>query len=159
MTLVSQIISDAFRVTNLIAPGTSPTASAETEALRYLNRLVQSSLGYEAGEGLVNFQLGGQNMVRPAGYPEWGNSPGGEWFVPDNTRLVLNLSEPSTVYLSPNPDNGARLGVVDATGDLSSTPLTINGNGRLIDGATSVTLSTDALSSEWFYRDGFQNGI
>jgi hypothetical protein len=49
LTLVSEIITDAFRQSNLVAVGTTPTTEETTEALRYLNRIVKSVFGNEAG--------------------------------------------------------------------------------------------------------------
>lgn len=153
MTLVSQIISDSYRQSNLLAIGDSPTSAQETEALRYLNRIVKSVFGNEAGEQLQTFPLGDNGVNRPAGWPWWGNSPPADWFVPKNQRLVLNLTENTTVYLHPNPNAGSRVAVVDISNNLATYNLTINGNGRNIEGASSITLNTSGEEKEWFYRE------
>src|SRR3546814_13330053 len=93
MTLVSQIITDSFRKSNLIAIGTTPTAAQQTEALRYLNRMVKSVFGDEVGEPLTALPIGSLNIDRPSGYPWWDTVPAGDWFVPTNTRTVFNSSE------------------------------------------------------------------
>lgn len=153
MTLVSQIIVDAFRQSNLLAIGASPTSAQETEALRYLNRIVKSVFGNEAGEQLQTFPLGSNNIDRPAGYPWWGNAPPADWYVPKNQRLVLNLTDSTTIYLHPKPDPGSRIAVVDISDNLATYNLTIDGNGRSIEGSSSITLSTNGTEKEWFYRD------
>ena len=153
MTTVSQIITDAFRQSNLIAVAASPTSDEQTEALRYLNRIVKSVFGMEAGENLVAFPLGDSGISRPSGYPWWGSEePSSDWFVPENTRLMLNLTAPLSIYLHPDPDDGARFAVEDVAGNLATYNVTVYGNGRLVDGSTSVTLSTNSTSDEWFYR-------
>lgn len=152
MTTVSQIITDAYRVSNLQAIGTTPTTAQQDEALRYLNRLVKSVFGNEAGEQLSPFPIGRNNISRPNGYPSYGQSPGTDWFVPQNQRLMCNLTESLTLYLPPNPDDGARFGVVDSSDNFSTYNLIVVANGRTIEGATSVTLSTDGETGEWFYR-------
>lgn len=157
MTLVSQIITDAFRMSNLIAIGTTPTADEQTEALRYLNRIVKSVFGNEAGEQLAAFPLGDRNRSRPGGYPWYGEEPGNDWFVPKNVRLVLNLDSDVTVYLHPSPDDGSRFAVTDPSEILATNSLTVNGNGNRIETALSVLLNTNGLDSEWFYRADLAN--
>lgn len=152
MTLVSQIITDAFRQGNLLAVGASPTSNQSVEALRYLNRLVKSVFGHELGEALVAVPVGRQNLVRPAGYPGYNTTPGGDWFVPKNSRLVFNLTEAVSIYLHPAPNDGSRFGVVDSSGNLSTYPATIYGNGQTIEDTASLVLNTDDLAREWFYR-------
>lgn len=153
MTLVSQIITDAYRQSNLLAIGDSPTSGQETEALRYLNRIVKSVFGNEAGEQLQTFPLGDNGIDRPAGWPWWGNAPPADWYVPKNQRLVLNLTDNTTIYLHPRPDPGSRIAVVDVSNNLATYNLTIDGNGRNIEGSPMLTLSTNGTEKEWFYRD------
>src|SRR3546814_16812570 len=91
MTLVSQIITDSFRKSNLIAIGTTPTAAQQTEALRYLNRMVKSVFGDEVGETLTALHIGALNIDSTSGYPWWDTVPDGEWFVPKNNRACFNV--------------------------------------------------------------------
>lgn len=152
MTVVSQIISDALRQSNLIALGTSPTLAQQSEGLRFLNRIVRSVFGNEAGENLTPFPLGKLNIDRPQGFPWYNQQPSGQWYVPENYRLMANLQEPLTVYLHPMPDDGARVGVVDVAGNFATHNFTIDGNGRSIEGANSLVLSTNGTKEVWFYR-------
>lgn len=152
MTLVSTIISDAFRQSNLLALGTSPTADQQTEALRYLNRLVRSVMGYEVGDPLTAFPIGQVGIVRPSNFPAYNTTPTVEWFVPKNTRVVLNLDTSIDLYLHPMPNDGTRVAINDIAGSLATYPVTIHGNGRMIQGATEVILSTAGLDQEWMFR-------
>ena len=154
MTTVTQVIKDAFRVSNITAAGTSPTTPQETEALRYLSRIVLSTLGHEAGEPFTNIPIGDANISRPSGYPWYGQVPDvTDWFVPENVRLMVNSNEETTVYLHPDPDDGARFAFIDLAGNLATNNLIVNGNGRNIDGSASITLNTDSDAGEWFYRE------
>ena len=159
MTLVSEIISDAFRLSNITRVGGSPTSDQETEALRYLNRIVKSVFGNEAGENFLPFPIGDRGIARPTEYPGWTNTPSGDWFVPKNTRVMLNLNEATSLYLHPEPDDGTRFAVVDVTGNLSTYNVTVEPNGRRIEGALSVTLDTDNYAAEWFYRADTGNWV
>lgn len=152
MTTVTQIITDAFRQSNLLAIGATPTDTQNTEALRYLNRLVKSIFGNEAGEPLIAFPFGNDNISRPSGYPFDSPETDADWFVPANTRLMLNLTAATSLYLHPAPDDGARFALLDIDSNLSTYPVTVYGNGRTIDGAKTATYNTDGLNSEWFYR-------
>lgn len=159
MTLVSEIISDAFRQSNITAVGASPTTAQQTEALRHLNRLVKSVSGAEAGEPLQNFPIGRTNISKPAGYPWYDNLPDGDWFAPKNIRAMLNLSEAVTIYLHPAPDDGSRFGVVDIAGNLATYNVTINGNGNNIETTSSITLNTNDTNTEWMYRADTGNWV
>jgi hypothetical protein len=75
------------------------------------------------------------------------------YYLPSNSRLQANLTEATSVNLPPQPNDGARVAVVDNSGNLATNNLTLVGNGRLIEGGTSVVLSTNNLQREWFYRE------
>lgn len=152
MTLVQQIITDAFRQSNLIAVGDTPSLDSQDEALRYLNRIVRSVFGNEAGEQLEEFPLGKNNISRPSGYPWDEEYVVADWFVPTNKRLMLNLQEAKTVYLDPHPSDGSRMGVIDVTGNLATYNLTLNGNGRKVETGPTLVLNTNGANYEWFYR-------
>ena len=157
MTTVLQIIIDAYRQSNLTPINTELSTPQETEGLRYLQRIVKSVFGNEAGEQLEPFPIGRLGIDRPSGWPWYDNVPPADWFVPKNTRLMCNLTNASTVYLHPVPDDGSRLGVIDVASDFATTPLTIDPNGRRIEGATSLVLSTNGIDTEWFYRGDLGN--
>lgn len=159
MTTVTQIITDAYRQSNLLAIGATPTAPQQAEALRYLNRIVLSVLGNEAGENLQPFPIGRNNVSRPSGYPWYDTVPPSDWFVPLNTRLMLNLTQATEVYLSPVPEDGARLGVCDVSGNTATYNLTIHGNGRNIEGTDTLVINTNGLDREWFFREDLGNWV
>lgn len=153
MTTVYQIIVDAYRQSNLIALGVAPTKLQETEALRYLERIVAQAFGNEAGDPLTGFPIGRANISRPIGYPWWDTVPDNYWFVPKNTRCNLNLDKTGVeLFLDPAPNDGARFAVVDSSNNLATYPVVVHGNGAFIEGSESITLNTDGLEREWFYR-------
>lgn len=153
MTAVSTILRDGYRESNLIAIGTQPSAAQQDEALTLLNRIVPSFYGTKAGEELSPVIIGRNNIDKPSGFPWYSQVPNqANWFVPPNSRLILNLTSAQTVYLPPNPEDGARFAFIDASSNLATYPLTIDGNGRRINGAISVTNSTNGASAVYFYR-------
>lgn len=153
MTTVSQIIADAYRESNLKAIGTTPTDEENAEALPRLQSLVSSMLGNEAGVKLSVIPIGRNNINRPSGWPYYTGTPFVDWFVPLNVRLALNLDSAEEVNLHPMPQDGSRFAIADLSGNLATNNLTVNGNGRTIEGADTLVLNTSEIKEEWFYRD------
>jgi len=157
MTLVSSIIKDAYRESNLKAIGTTPSTEEYNEALPRLQSLVSSMLGNEAGVKLDVIPIGRNNISQPSGWPYYDGLPNQDWYVPLNKRLALNLTTDVTVALHPLPQDGSRLAVSDISGNLGTYNFTINGNGRTIEGVDSLILNTSDIKQEWFYRDDTGN--
>lgn len=145
MTLVSSIIKRAYRKTNLIPLVGTPNANQITEALEMLNSLVLSCIGNEAGDELIPLNFGG-------GFSEHDQSEVCDQWVPVNTRLMLNLSAADAVDLDPYPYEGQRFAITDMGENLATYNFTVNGNGHLIEGGTSVVLSTNGQTAQWMYR-------
>lgn len=149
MTLVSSILLDAYRESNLVAlTATALTSDQTTESLRRFTSLIASVIGWEAGENLKQWPVG------TAGYAEVPDGFRADvWrYPPVNANLVLNLSAADTIYLPLCPSDGSRIAVQDLGGNLATYNLTLDGNGRLIDGARTQTLSTNSLNRTWMYR-------
>ncbi len=159
MTTVASIIQDALRETNLIPVGVTPTTAQSAEGFRLLSTIVAGALGNDAGENLNPFPLGQHDINSPRGYPWWSNELPGNVFVPTNIRVMCNLTGAGTINLHPRPHDGARMGVVDVSQNFSEFPLTINGNGRSIEGDADMTYDTDGLIREWLYREDLGNWV
>ena len=159
MTTVTQIIDDAFRASNLVATGASPTLIETEEALRLLSRIVKSTFGFEAGEPFSSIPIGSNNIERPSGYPWYETVPDNDWFVPENVRVMLNLGEPVSLYLHPAPNNGARFALLDVAQTVATHNVTVVGNGNRIDGLESLVLDENGTAGEWFYREDLGSWI
>ena len=158
MTTVRTIIKDAYRESNLIPEEQELSAAQFTEGLRILNRLVQSVTYNELGDPLMTINVG-DNNVEVAHYysTDLYEQFVEDYFVPKNSRLVLNLENPLTVNLHPKPEDGTFFEVVDASNNLATHNVTINGNGRRIESNTTLTLNTNGTSDTWFYRNDTSN--
>jgi hypothetical protein len=148
VTLVSSIILDAYRESNMLALGKEPAANQLTEALRLYNAVLAMTYGGDAGEPLADWPLGlfgRENQV---------DEIAGEYrFHPDiNRRLVATNEIAVTVYLTPRPQDGARYGIADPFSRLATVPVTLNANGRVIEASPTLVLNTDGLFREWIYR-------
>lgn len=149
MTLVSSIITDAYRESNLIPLVATPSANQIAEALRRLNAILLSTVGNEAGDGLTEYNIEGT-------YND--ESLTNEW-IPDNARLMLNLTGAKEYSLDPYPQEGQRFAVVDVGSNLATYNVVINGNGRRIEDAAAITLSTDDSYLQWLYRSDIGNWV
>lgn len=149
MTLVSEIIKGAYREANLIPLGVEPTDNQTTEALARLNTLILTTVGNEAGDALTDVNYGG-DYDQQEYTTNW---------LPANTRLVCNLTSAPTFNLHPRPYDGQRVAVVDAGSNFATYNVTIDGNGRNIEGAATLTLSTDDYSGQWMYRGDTGNWV
>lgn len=152
MTLISQIITDAYRELNLIGKTETPTTEETAEGLRLLNRHIEGLFGNEAGDPLMDMLYGENANVDSGTYYNDFERFVERWYLPSGFRLKLNLENSDTIKLTPNPENGARFGIVDASNNLSTNTFTLDGNGSLIEGVTDLTINTDGFSGEWFYR-------
>src|SRR3546814_1582913 len=72
---------------------------------------------------------------------------------------MLNLEEPVDLYLHPEPDDGSRFAVIDASENVATFNTTLYGNGRLIEGAFTQLLNEDGVDKEWFYRADLGNWL
>lgn len=152
MTTIRQIITDSLRESGLIAVGDDAEAAVFEEALRRLNVLMRGWFGNELGEQLTSVGFGYAGLTNVFAILKDGSSDIVDSYISPNVRLMLNIDTPYTLYLTPNPEDGARLGIIDVGGNLASHAVTLNGNGRNVESADTVTLNTDSLNREWFYR-------
>lgn len=149
MTLVSSIITSAYRESNIIPLVSSPNTNQQTEALDRLNPLLLSTVGNEAGDDLNDVNIGG-DVDQESLVTSW---------IPDNARLLLNLTEAKSYDLDPTPFEGQRLAFVDVGGNLATYNVTLSGNGRTIEGSSSLTLNTNSDARQWMYRADTGNWV
>lgn len=150
MTLISSIITDAYREANIIPLRKVPNTDQVAEALRLYNGNIRAIYGDDAGEGLTDWPLGTFNYESPNyGVPY---TPYVVEHPSINRRLIATNTEAKTIYLTPFPQDGARMGIADPFSRLATVPVTLDANGRTIEGSATLLLDTDGLFREWLYR-------
>lgn len=149
MTLASDIITRAHRESNLIPLVATPNANQAAEALPLFNEQLLAALGFEAGADISDLNIGGQ-FDQSACCSTW---------VPANARLVLNLAAARTLKIHPRPYEGQRLAIADAGNNLATRNLTLDGNGRRIEGAATLVLNVNGDSRQWLYRGDTANWV
>lgn len=147
--LASDIITRAYRESNLIPLVAAPNANQVAEALPLLNEQFLAALGFEAGTELGDLNIGGQ-FDQSAYCSSW---------VPANARLILNLAAATALKLDPHPYEGQRLAIADAGNSLAAKNLTLDGNGRRIEGGANVVLNTNGDDRQWLYRGDTANWV
>lgn len=109
-----------------------------SEGLDILRSFIRSLYGYEVGEGFTETLLSDRKYYNNE--------------TPSNHRVILDNTSAETVTLPEFPEDGARFAVLKRDSSLSAVNVTLDANGRTIEGATSKTLSDAYLAKEWFYR-------
>lgn len=164
MTVALDIVVQSLRETNIIAIDANPTPSEAEEAVERLQSLVLSVLGNECGYIMEDWVIRNSGMdnplavTQPSGY-DLSTASIANYTVRPQSRLVVDLSAAQTVNLDPMPQDGQRFSVVDVAGNFNTYNLTINGNGRKIEDATSLVLSDDSVSKQWLYRADKSNWV
>jgi hypothetical protein len=141
VTLISSIITDAYREANILPLGRAPNANQVTEALRLYNALLNAIYGDDAGEALADWPLGTFGNESPSYV-----FPYTDFAVTHptiNRRLIANNTVAKTIYLTPYPQDGSRMGIADPFGRLALFPVTLDANGRTIAGAATLVLNTE----------------
>lgn len=150
-SLVSDILYQAYRESNLITINQAALSTAQSnEALSRLQSLVSGVFGWDVGENLQDWPVGVANVKRdhwPTPTPNWNCWTINEWSYPiQNVRLLLDADTAQTIYLPQQPDNGARVRIVVLSQDLATHPVTLDGDGRLVEGSTTLLLD-DVLTA------------
>ncbi len=150
MTLVADIIEEAFREASLISELQHPTPTQNARALTRLQSIVAAAYDYEIGEPLTDWPLErmSNGWIYCRDYP----------LV--NSRIIVNATKPETLYLPLFPLNGTRIKVIDTGNNLATYNLTLNTRGgQLIEGATSLVLNTNGLNRTWIYDADTANWV
>lgn len=170
------IIKGAYREGNLIPVGSTPTTSEQAESLAMLTRLIASVFGEEMGEHLQDWPIPLPQRTAPlaANLPQLpypmgldGNLYGVPpavianefaFYPPKNSRIVFG-GLTNRAYFPEAPDDGSRMAIVQGSGAGDSGTvgqvLTLDGNGRTIQGANTQTFtfaSPATAGKAWLYR-------
>lgn len=152
-TLVSDIVSDAFRESNIAAITQARSTEEKAEALARLQVIVYNVLGGDVGYVFNDWDVRSATVIRKPNGILLNTTEASAFTAPPNARLVCNLSAALTVALDTNPRDGQRLAVVDAKNNFATYNLTLNPNGRKLQGVTTNTaINTNGTNKQWFYR-------
>jgi hypothetical protein len=148
MTLLSDIVTTAFRESGIIPVGETPGVDEVAETVPLLANLINSVLQGEFGELLVPYNVGTSGVTYG---PNIDNLI--DTIIPLNSRLYCNLSAPTTLYFPPTPHDGAIVSIKDVAGTFSTTaPLTLVGNGRQVAGGTSQVQNSSNYDKTWMFQ-------
>lgn len=133
MTLNSTLIQAAFRESNYIEQGATPTDGENTEALRLLQSLVDSLMGSTVGIKYRPWHIPSPFNTAPDNrrYPALTDSPNAKAvkdldYPPIQSRVILRNSAVQTLYFQAQPLDGSIMSIVDA-GFTANVTLDANG--------------------------------
>tara|TARA_R110000772_G_C13310278_1_gene440223 strand:- start:16735 stop:17499 length:765 start_codon:yes stop_codon:yes gene_type:complete len=153
MSTALEIVQQAFREGNLVPLDATTgvpviTDGMTTEGLMLLNRFIDSLFGLELGEYAYDWPVPpSATSPVPARYPIFPKDEAlaaDVWpYPPGNVRIITLLTGNTTIYLPSSPDDGARVEFANV-GGTTGFSLTVDGNGRLVNGTLTNT-ETDVL--------------
>lgn len=152
MATLRQIVTDGYRESGLTAVGATPEADEFDEGLRKLEIIINSLIGNQFSDKLESLSYGNSGLVNTYAKGLDRSDEVDTKYAPSGVRLVFNNAEATTIYLDPNPQDGARFAVIDNSGNFATYNVILSGNGRKIETVASVTLATNSLQREWLYR-------
>jgi len=152
MTTASALVTQAYREGNLIGLTATLTDEQATEGLTLLNDYLDSLLGFELGEFNFDWPVPpATTSPVPARFPLFPlgrDLPSNVFpYPPSNVRVLLSLTADTTIYLPQDPNDGARIMLINLI-STSTFSLTIDGNGRLVKSAATVTELATALDGQ-----------
>lgn len=149
MATLSQVITRAYRESQIIDAEETPSAIQVTEALDLLRGIIARSF-VQVPQITVYYdgnQTIGAGKIRRQFVNLGTNNP-----IPENISLHCNLTVARTLKMPYSPGDGARLRIIDVARNFATFNLTLEGNGQQIDTLPSLTLATDGQNAEFFYR-------
>ena len=157
MTKASELVLQAFREINLTPLGKALTPEQAAEGLTLLDRYITSLYGFELGE----FKMDWPTPPSPTSpvsarfplFPANQKLPSDIWpYPPANVNVLLSLVADTTIFLQQNPDDGARVSLINIGGQTVHV-LTVDGNGRLVQGASTLSGTSATLNqTKLLYR-------
>lgn len=155
MTTLNTIISRAYRVSQILDIDRAPSTEQVNEALPILNGIIRRHLRPPVMTvWLGNFT--GMKRQRGQIFKDF-TKYAQDWSIPQDVYLNVRAAESHTIYLPSEPGDGARLVIFDYGGTLATYPLTIVGNGNLIDDGEDLVMSTNGERVELMYRRDLAN--
>lgn len=152
MTTLRKIITDAYRESGIIQKGSQPDADQMQEGLDKLLMIIENVFGQEVGGPYEDINYGDDGVVNSYSVDSNRELSIDNSYVRSSFRLIVNSNSPKTVYLGPNPYEGARFAVIDVGQTFTTAPFTVVADTRRIEGQRQVVLNTDGAVVSWFYR-------
>lgn len=150
MTTATVIINRAWRETQLLPSDVTPSTSQYTESLPLLQGLLERHIRAP----ILTIWLGNVTALRQQrGVVLRDFTPYADRVaVPQDVYVNCVLDGPKTLMLPPTPGDGARIVIIDVSQNFGTYPLTLTGNGNLIDGGADLVLSASGEGVSLMYR-------
>jgi hypothetical protein len=136
MATAQETIQTGLEALKVVGFGQSPMPAQAQYCLKALNNYIRQLTGYGASLPLQEVRSSGSYQVRRE-YP---------------AVRVLMQSGGTVTLPEERMADGARIEVVDASGNAAASNITIAGNGWLIDGLNTLTITEDSGSALIMFR-------
>lgn len=150
MSTLSEIVTRAFRESQILDINRPPSALQQGEAVTILRGVILRKIR----PAVTPIWIGDITAIREQKgiiFKDFTNyAP--NIAVPQDCYVNLLNDEARTIMLPPSPGDGARLTFIDVAGTLSTFPLTLEGNGNLVNGGATEVLSTNNLNTSYMFR-------
>jgi hypothetical protein len=152
MSTLSEIIQRAFRESQILDIDRAPSTQQVTEALPILRGIILRHIR----PAVTTIWIGALESIKEqkgAIFKNF-NSYIPNRAVPQDCYVNMFPDQARSLLMPPSPGDGARLTFIDVGGTLASFPVTLLGNGNLVNMTASETLSTNnSITSFMFRRD------
>lgn len=150
MTTLSQISGRAYRESQILSIGTDPSDDQTDEAVTILTGIISRHVQPPT----MTVWLGDTTDIkvqRGGILPDF-TSYVDKIALPQGVYLNAVVTESYTVLLPPSPGDGARITVRDISGNLATYPLTLDGNGNLVNGSPTDDINTNSQTKSYMFR-------
>lgn len=155
MTTLNTIINRAYRVSQILDIDREPSDAQVNEALALLRGIIRRHLR----PPVMTVWLGSLTSIkRQKGQVFKDFTPYvRDLSIPQDVYVNVNATEAYDLFLPSDPGDGARLVVFDYGSTFATNPLTLIGNGNLIDTGPELELNTNGQRVELMYRRDLAN--
>lgn len=126
-------ITHAMRSIGVLAIGRELKAAEAVEGLFRLQAIIDGLFGNGVGLKLTDTDVTGDVDVAT------------------DSRNLVAATNAITLTFPQSPANGARVQIKDMAGNFATYPVTIDGNGRHVEGSATATISMNGTDTTWVY--------
>lgn len=130
MTTCRTIIRHAMIELGVLEGEGNPSATEASDGLFRLQAIIDGLFGCGVGTALVDLEVTGATAILT------------------DQRALVSATGSFTITMPDTPDNGSRIQVVDILGNLATYPLTLDGNGRKVEGSATKAITAGGT---WIY--------
>lgn len=157
MSTLSEIIQRSFRESQILDIDRAPSTQQVAEAVPLLRGIILRHIR----PAVTTIWLGALNEIKEQKGVIFKNftSYAPQRAVPQDCYVNLFTDQAYNLLMPPSPGDGSRLTLIDVGGTLATHPVTLIGNGNLVNSSATETLSTNNSTTSFMFRRDLANWI